>query len=100
MPGRRYEFRIAGSLSERARSAFRGMDVADVPAETVISGVVDDDGGVREVLALIQSLGLKGSRYAGLTARGRCTSRFCVPRTEMRTCQRPPTAHDPGATCR
>jgi len=35
------------------------MDVADVPAETVISGVVDDDGGVREVLALIQSLGLK-----------------------------------------
>jgi hypothetical protein len=59
VPGRRYEFRIAGSLSERARSAFRGMDVADVPAETVISGVVDDDGGVREVLALIQSLGLK-----------------------------------------
>ena len=59
MPGRRYEFRIAGSLSERARSAFRGMDVADVPAETVISGVVDDDGGVRKVLALIQSLGLK-----------------------------------------
>jgi len=35
------------------------MDVADVPAETVISGVVDDDGGVRKVLALIQSLGLK-----------------------------------------
>ena len=59
MPGRRYEFRIAGNLSERARSAFRGMDVADVPAETVISGVVDDDGGVRKVLALIQSLGLK-----------------------------------------
>jgi len=25
----------------------------------VISGVVDDDGGVRKVLALIQSLGLK-----------------------------------------
>ena len=59
MPGRRYEFRIEGSMSERARSAFRGMDVADVPAETVISGVVDDDGGVRKVLALIQSLGLK-----------------------------------------
>ena len=58
MPGRRYEFRISGRLSERARSAFRGMDVADVPAETVISGVVDD-GGVQEVLALIQSLGLK-----------------------------------------
>ena len=57
MPGRRYEFRIAGRLSERARSAFRGMDVADVPAETVISGVVDD-AGVHEILTLIQSLGL------------------------------------------
>jgi hypothetical protein len=34
------------------------MDVADVPAETVISGVVDADG-VQEVLALIQSLGLE-----------------------------------------
>ena len=58
MPGRRYEFRISGILSEPARSAFRGMDVADVPAETVISGVVDADG-VQEVLALIQSLGLE-----------------------------------------
>jgi hypothetical protein len=58
VPGRRYEFRIAGRLSERARSAFHGMDIADVPAETVISGMVDDDGGVQQVLALIQSLGL------------------------------------------
>ena len=59
MPGRRYEFRIAGRLSERARSAFRGMDVADVPAQTVISGMVDDDAGVQEILTLIQSLGLE-----------------------------------------
>ena len=58
MPRRRYEFRIAGSLSERARAAFPGMDVTAVPAETVISGQVDDDG-VQRVLALIQSLGLK-----------------------------------------
>jgi hypothetical protein len=58
VPGRRYEFRISGSLSEPARSAFRGMEVADVPAETVISAVVDADG-VQEVLALIQSLGLE-----------------------------------------
>ena len=58
MPRRRYEFRIAGSLSEHARAAFAGMDVTAVPAETVISGQVDDDG-VQQVLALIQSLGLK-----------------------------------------
>jgi hypothetical protein len=58
MPRRRYEFRIAGSLSERARAAFPGMDVTAVPAETVISGQVDDDG-VQQVLTMIQSLGLK-----------------------------------------
>jgi len=56
VPRRRYEFRIAGSLSEHARAAFAGMDVTAVPAETVISGQVDDDG-VQRVLALIQSLG-------------------------------------------
>jgi hypothetical protein len=59
VPGRRYEFRIAGRVSERARAAFTGMDVAEVPAETVISGEVADDDGVQEVLTLIQSLGLE-----------------------------------------
>ena len=58
MPRRRYEFRISGSLAERARAAFQGMDFAEVPAKTVISGEVDDDG-VQRVLTMIQSLGLK-----------------------------------------
>ena len=58
MPGRRYEFRVAGRLSDRARSAFPEMDVTEVPAETVIAGDVDDDGGVQEILSVIQSLGL------------------------------------------
>jgi hypothetical protein len=56
---RRYEFRITGRLSERARGAFRGMEVHEVPAETVVSGDVAEDGGVQEVLTLIQSLGLE-----------------------------------------
>jgi hypothetical protein len=56
---RRYEFRIIGRLSERARAALSGMEVHDVPAETVISGDVAEDGGVQEVLMLIQSLGLE-----------------------------------------
>ena len=47
----------AVSRSE-ARAAFQGMDFAEVPAETVISGEVDDDG-VQRVLTMIQSLGLK-----------------------------------------
>jgi hypothetical protein len=55
----RYEFRIVGRLSERARGAFGGMLVREVPAETVISGEVPEDGGVQDVLALIQSLGLE-----------------------------------------
>jgi hypothetical protein len=58
-PARRYEFRIIGRLSERARCAFGGMDVDEVPAETVISGEVAEDGGVQEMLALIQSMGLE-----------------------------------------
>ena len=59
MPYQRYEFRIVGRLSDRAQSAFTGMEVREVPAETVISGEVAEDGGVQEVLSLIQSLGLQ-----------------------------------------
>ena len=58
MPRRRYEFRVTGRLSDRARSAFPGMDVTEVPAETVIAGDLNDDGGVQEILTMIQSLGL------------------------------------------
>lgn len=57
MPGRRYEFRVAGRLSERARDAFVGMDVVEVPPQTVLTGTVDDSQ-MHCVLALIQSLGL------------------------------------------
>jgi hypothetical protein len=59
VPERRYEFRVTGRVSERVRAAFGPMEVREVPAETVISGAVTDDGGVQEVLALIQSLGLE-----------------------------------------
>lgn len=61
MTGGRYAFRVTGRLSERARDAFGAMDVAmdvvEIPAETVISGALDDDQ-VHETLALIQALGL------------------------------------------
>ncbi|WP_433281936.1 hypothetical protein ACQPZA_16250 [Pseudonocardia xinjiangensis] len=57
MPGRRYEFRLAGRLSERARDAFAGMDVVEVPAQTVLTATVDD-AQMHSVLALIQALGL------------------------------------------
>jgi hypothetical protein len=58
MPDRRYEVRVAGRLSQRAQDAFAGMDVAEVSAETVISGVVHEDDQLHELLEVVQSLGL------------------------------------------
>ena len=58
MPDRRYEVRVTGRLSDRARDAFAGMDVAEVSAETVISGVVHQDDQLHDLLEVVQSLGL------------------------------------------
>ncbi|MGZ4507435.1 MAG: hypothetical protein ACXVX8_12170 [Blastococcus sp.] len=58
MPARRYEVRVTGRLSPRARDAFAGMDVDEVPTETVIAGTLDDAQQLNGVLQLIQSLGL------------------------------------------
>jgi len=58
MPARRYEFRVAGRLSERAQGAFVDMAVHDAPPETVISGEVVDDAHLHGVLAQIHNLGL------------------------------------------
>jgi hypothetical protein len=58
MPDRRYEVRVTGRVSERARDAFAGMDVAEVTAETVISGVVHQADQLHELLEVVQSLGL------------------------------------------
>ena len=58
MPDRRYEVRVTGRLSERARDAFAGMDVDEVTAETVITGLVHHDEQLHELLSVLQSLGL------------------------------------------
>ena len=55
----RFEIRVSGHLSERVRAAFPGMDVEDVPAETVISGRAHDEDEVHGLLSRIQSLGLQ-----------------------------------------
>ncbi|HEY6424227.1 MAG TPA: hypothetical protein VIY28_13455 [Pseudonocardiaceae bacterium] len=54
----RYEFRIAGLLSERARSAFGDMQVINAPPETIIRGEVVDESHLHGILALLQNLGL------------------------------------------
>ena len=58
MPDRRYEVRVTGRLSQRARDAFAGMDVTEVTAETVIVGLVHHDEQLHEMLDVVQSLGL------------------------------------------
>ena len=58
MADRRYEVRVTGRVSQRARDAFTGLDVDEVTAETVISGLVHEDDDLHELLAKVQSLGL------------------------------------------
>jgi hypothetical protein len=58
MPDRRYEVRVTGRLSQRARDAFTDLDVAEVTAETVISGLVHRDEQLHDLLAMVQELGL------------------------------------------
>jgi hypothetical protein len=55
----RYEFRVAGLVSQRSRCAFPDMTVVDAPPETIIIGEVQDESHLHGVLALIQSLGLR-----------------------------------------
>ena len=55
----RWEFRVAGRLSDRAKESFEGMDVVDAPTETIIRGVVGEDSDLRAVLALLRDLGLQ-----------------------------------------
>ena len=69
MSGRRYEFHVLGRLSEQARHAFTGMEVTEVPAETVICASVADDGEVHAVLTMIQSLGLEVVSVERVSAR-------------------------------
>ena len=59
MPGRRYEVRVVGRLSQRARDALADTEVSEVTAETVISGVVQRDEQLHDLLAMVQSLGLQ-----------------------------------------
>lgn len=55
---RRYEFRVAGLLSEVSREAFPDLTVVAAPQETIIYGEIIDDSQMFGVLALIQNLGL------------------------------------------
>jgi hypothetical protein len=55
----RYEFRVSGLMSDRARDAFSDMTVQPVPAESIIYADVVDEAHLRDILALCGALGLE-----------------------------------------
>jgi hypothetical protein len=59
MASTRYEVRVNGRLSERARRAFCAMDVALVPAQTVVFGNLPEATGLADLLALCRAMGLE-----------------------------------------
>ena len=59
MPPLRYQVRVRGRLSPRARNAFPDMEVVEAPAETVIGSTVGDVTQLSAVLSLIDSLGVQ-----------------------------------------
>ncbi len=63
MSGYKYELRVAGRLSDRARGAFPQMAVDTAPTETVISGDAVDESGLHGLLALCRSLGLEVTSF-------------------------------------
>jgi hypothetical protein len=59
MAGARYELRVAGCLSERARWAFPGMRVATLRSQTSICAEIDDGTDLHELLELCSGMGLR-----------------------------------------
>jgi hypothetical protein len=55
----RYEVRVNGRLSERARSAFHAMNVALVPAQTIVSGELAEPSDLGDLLARCNAMGLE-----------------------------------------
>ncbi len=55
----RYEIRVNGRLSQRARSAFWTMKVEALPPQTVMLGEMDDQSDLCDLLALCSAMGLE-----------------------------------------
>jgi hypothetical protein len=70
MAGVRYEFRVSGLMSDRARDAFSDMIVQTVPPESIIYADVADEAHLRDLLALCGALGLELVSLQQLPAAG------------------------------
>ncbi|HEY6425408.1 MAG TPA: hypothetical protein VIY28_19630 [Pseudonocardiaceae bacterium] len=58
MTGARYEFRVSGRMSERARHAFQDMQFHAVPPQTIMVGEVAGESDLHELLARCSAMGL------------------------------------------
>ncbi len=59
MAGVRYELRVSGLMSDRARDAFNDMVVQPAPPESIIYADVVDEAQLRDLLALCGAMGLE-----------------------------------------
>ena len=71
MAGVRYELRVSGLMSDRARDAFSDMIVQPAPPESIIYADVVDDAQLRDLLALCGAMGLEFVSLQQLPAAGR-----------------------------
>lgn len=55
----RYEIRVNGRLSERARSAFPAMDVTSIPTQTIVFGELAGPTDLRDLLARCNAMGIE-----------------------------------------
>jgi hypothetical protein len=55
----RYEVRVKGALSERARGAFSALDVRSVPPQTIVFGELAEQSDLRDLLSLCGTMGLQ-----------------------------------------
>jgi hypothetical protein len=54
-----YEIRIRGRLSPTLRAAFEGLEIAEIPLQTVLYGTIADQAALQGLLDQIQSYGLE-----------------------------------------
>ena len=55
----RYEVRVNGRLSDRARGAFSAMDVTAVPTQTIVVGELAVPSDLGDLLARCMAMGLE-----------------------------------------
>jgi hypothetical protein len=59
MAATRYEIRVKGRLTASVQSAFHGMATQIEPVETILSGTLEDQAALYEVLQQVHALGLE-----------------------------------------